>query len=240
GSGFYKYVDNTRVGWPEPAAPGREAIAAASFWIDPADGPVDELAAYFTSLGARLATSPENPETIIVIRPWGEDATHACVQRGLDARRCVALDPSTPVGKRRTLMLTCVTSPKVRTCAHAALAADGTPVTVINDSTGFIAQRVLATIVNIACDIVQRRIASVEDLETAIPLALGYPFGPLAWGDRLGAGRILQVLEAMLRLSGDPRYRPSPWLRRRASLGLPLTEPESPRIAEQQFRTAEQ
>ena len=45
-------------------------------------------------------------------------------------------------------------------------------------------------------------------------------------GDRLGPARILAILEAMQRLSGDPRYRPSPWLRRRATLGLSLTVPE--------------
>jgi 3-hydroxybutyryl-CoA dehydrogenase len=26
---------------------------------------------------------------------------------------------------------------------------------------------------------------------------------------------------------GDPRYRPSPWLRRRGALGLSLTHPEA-------------
>jgi 3-hydroxybutyryl-CoA dehydrogenase len=31
----------------------------------------------------------------------------------------------------------------------------------------------------------------------------------------------------MLALSGDPRYRPSPWLRRRAQLGLSLLAEEA-------------
>ncbi len=81
-------------------------------------------------------------------------------------------------------------------------------------------------IVNIGCDIAQQRIASVEDIDTAVKLGLGYPDGPLAMGDRLGPARILAILEAMQRLSGDPRYRPSPWLRRRAMLGISLTAAE--------------
>ncbi|MEE8548953.1 MAG: 3-hydroxyacyl-CoA dehydrogenase family protein, partial [Alphaproteobacteria bacterium] len=108
----------------------------------------------------------------------------------------------------------------------ALLAAGGTPVTVINDSAGFIAQRIVGTIVNVGCDIAQQRIASVDDIDTAVRLGLGYPDGPLGMGDRLGPARILAILEAMQRLYGDPRYRPSPWLRRRAMLGISLTAVE--------------
>jgi 3-hydroxyacyl-CoA dehydrogenase, C-terminal domain len=61
---------------------------------------------------------------------------------------------------------------------------------VINDSPGFIAQRVIATIVNIASNIAQRGIASVADIEAAVQVRLGYPEGPLAWGDEVGAGRL--------------------------------------------------
>jgi 3-hydroxybutyryl-CoA dehydrogenase len=98
---------------------------------------------------------------------------------------------------------------------------------VINDSCGFVVQRVLASIVNIACDIAQRRIASVADIEDAVTLGLGYPSGPLSWGDRIGPARVLRILSQLSSITGDPRYRPSPWLRRRAMLGasLLLAEP---------------
>ncbi len=101
-------------------------------------------------------------------------------------------------------------------------------VTLIRDSAGFIVQRTLASIVNLACDIAQQGIASVEHIDLAVRLGLGYPLGPLEWGDRLGAGRVLRILERLHALSGDPRYRPSPWLRRRAQLGLSLRQPDSP------------
>jgi 3-hydroxybutyryl-CoA dehydrogenase len=45
-------------------------------------------------------------------------------------------------------------------------------------------------------------------------------------GDALGAKRVLAVLEAMHDFYQDPRYRPSPWLRRRAGLNLSLLTPE--------------
>jgi hypothetical protein len=38
-------------------------------------------------------------------------------------------------------------------------------------------------IVNIGCDIAQQRIATPDDIDGAVTLGLGYPQGPLAFGD---------------------------------------------------------
>ena len=83
----------------------------------------------------------------------------------------------------------------------------------------------VATIVNIAADICQQGICSPKDLETAVTLGLGYPLGPLAMGDRWGPTNVLEVLFNMQTVYGDPRYRPSPWLRRRGAIGLSLHAP---------------
>ena len=65
-----------------------------------------------------------------------------------------------------------------------------------------------------------------DNLELAVTLGLGYPLGPLAMGDRYGPANILEVLFNMQTVYGDPRYRPSPWLRRRGALGLSLLHEE--------------
>ena len=114
----------------------------------------------------------------------------------------------------------------MRDAAHALFARDGKPVSVIRDSGGFVTQRVLGTIVNIASDICQQKICSPADLETAVTLGLGYPAGPLATGTQLGPTNILEVLFNMQTVYGDPRYRPSPWLRRRGAIGLSLLHEE--------------
>jgi len=99
---------------------------------------------------------------------------------------------------------------------------------VIQDSAGLVSQRIVACIVNIACDIAQQGIATPADIDRAVALGLGYPKGPLSFGDALGAKNILAILEAMQGFYGDPRYRPSPWLKRRALLEVSLlTEPNS-------------
>jgi 3-hydroxybutyryl-CoA dehydrogenase len=100
-------------------------------------------------------------------------------------------------------------------------------VSVIRDSGGFVTQRVVASIVNLASDICQQGICTPADLETAVTLGLGYPLGPLAMGDRWGGASILEVLFNMQTVYGDPRYRPSPWLRRRAAIGLSLKHEEA-------------
>ena len=97
---------------------------------------------------------------------------------------------------------------------------------MVADSPGFIAQRILAAVVNIACAIAQQRISTPDEIDEAVRLGRGYPQGPLSLGDSLGAGRILAILDAMQRATGDPRYRPSLWLRRRVQLGVSLKTPD--------------
>jgi 3-hydroxybutyryl-CoA dehydrogenase len=99
---------------------------------------------------------------------------------------------------------------------------DNVRVSVVRDSAGFVAQRIVAMIVNVACDIAQQDIATPQDIDQAVSLGLGYPKGPLGLGDALGAEYILEILRNMQSVTGDPRYRPSLWLQRRVQLGLSL------------------
>ncbi|MCB1901629.1 MAG: 3-hydroxyacyl-CoA dehydrogenase, partial [Rhodocyclaceae bacterium] len=189
----------------------------------------EQLASLVQRLGGVLdAGETPSADVLCVVAPaWGEDATAACLAHGLDPRRTVAIEPFVDSARRRTLMTTPLTAAAMRDAAHGLFAADGMPVSVIRDSAGFVVQRVLAMVVNLGCDMAQQRIASPEDIDTAVRLGLGYPFGPLEWGDRLGAARVLEILERMAAQSRDPRYRPSPWLVRRARLGVSLTTPEA-------------
>jgi 3-hydroxybutyryl-CoA dehydrogenase len=210
--GWFEYAPELKMP-PEPPAP---AAKPRTIWAVP------ELS---EALKMKSEPSPSDAD-VCFVAPLGKDATAAALELGLDATRTVAVDPLFGLAKRRTLMTTPVTKKEACHQAHALLAADGVPVSVIRDSAGFVAQRVVAHIVNVGCDIAQMRIASPEDLDRAVMLGLGYPKGPLAMGDALGPKRILEVLRAMHDLYQEPRYRPSPWLRRRAELGVSLLTPE--------------
>jgi 3-hydroxybutyryl-CoA dehydrogenase len=72
----------------------------------------------------------------------------------------------------------------------------------------------------------QQGVASREDIDVAVRLGLGYPRGPFEWGDVIGPKRLLEILQGLQATFGDPRYRPSPWLVRRARLSLPLSAPD--------------
>jgi 3-hydroxybutyryl-CoA dehydrogenase len=226
GEGWYRYDEGKQVRPAVATVP--ELPAGLRVWIDPhADG-AESLRALAASAGVTTVTRAAEAG-VAIVQPWGTDATTTAVSLGLDPARTVAVDPMTPFALRRTLMLTSATSAQARDAAHALLASDGVSVTRINDSGGFIAQRVMATIVNIAANIAQRGIASVADLEDSVRLGLGYPYGPLTWGDRIGPARILAILRAQHDATGDPRYRPSAWLARRVALGVPLVVPEAQR-----------
>jgi 3-hydroxybutyryl-CoA dehydrogenase len=217
GRGWYSYrADGSAEPVPEPGAPGRKPEAV---WGAP------ELKDLLARLEARVVAKPD-ARTLCLVAPIGKDATTSALEHGLDPAQTVAVDPLFGLAKRRTLMTTPLTTREAREAAHALLASDGVPVSVIRDSPGFVAQRVVAQIVNIGCDMMQMRIASPEDLERAVVLGLGYPRGPLGLGDALGAPKVLAVLEALHDFYKEPRYRPSPWLKRRARLGVSLMTAE--------------
>jgi 3-hydroxybutyryl-CoA dehydrogenase len=225
GRGFYAYVD----GKPQlPAAPAAPAASDLAIWISRRNGPVHAaLSQRLEAAGVRLDGGERPAErSACIVLPVGVDATGAALDEGLQPQRAVALDPLF-LDRQATLMTTPVTAPEVRDAAWAALAAAGLPVSVIHDSAGFVVQRVLAMIVNIACDIAQQRVATPPDIDRAVTLGLGYPQGPLEMGDALGASTVLGILDAMHDFYRDPRYRPSPWLIRRARLGVSLLTPEN-------------
>lgn len=221
GQGFYRYKDNV----PEAVAISTAPDARpAKIWVSQSNQEVHlSVSDLISALGGSLENG-ERPSTeaLCIVTPLGKDATTTALDENLDPTRTIAIDTLFGLDKHRTLMTTPVTTAVMREAANGLFAGDGTPVSVINDSAGFVAQRVVALIVNISCDIAQQRIASPQDIDLGVTLGLGYPKGPLAWGDSLGAQRILTILEEMSTFYGDPRYRPSPWLKRRAKLGISL------------------
>lgn len=221
--GFYDY------GGPPAATPPTIDVAPAAnpaaAWVADEEGGA-ELAQWLGKAGVKVTLGGRPArDALCFVTPLGEDATGAAVRLGLDPKRTVAVDMLGRFAGRRTVMKNPLTSSETLGAAVAAL-SDGVPVTAINDSAGFVVQRLLAMIVNIGTRIAELRIAAPADIDVAVELGLNYPQGPLALGDRLGPARVLAVLDGMQAVTHDPKYRATAWLRRRARLGVSLLTPD--------------
>ena len=227
GEGFYRYSQGVAQISPEADAPRVDEMPPV--WLSPRAARRAELLLLLKNLGARIETGASpSPQALTLVAPLGFDITTVAVVERLDPARTIGIDMlfDDASTRRRVLATNPATRADMRAAAHALFARDGKPVSVIRDSGGFVTQRVVATIVNIASDICQQGICSPQDLESAVTLGLGYPMGPLALGNLLGPTNVLEVLFNMQTVYGDPRYRPSPWLRRRGAIGLSLLHQE--------------
>lgn len=227
GEGFYRYEKNVAQITPEPSAPVVTELPPV--WVSTRATRRAELYQLLKDLGAKIETGQSpSPQALTLVAPLGFDVSTVAVVERLDPARTVGIDLliEDTATRRRVLATNPATRADMRDAAHALFARDGKAVSVIRDSGGFVTQRVVATIVNIASDICQQRICTPDDLETAVTLGLGYPLGPLAMGNRYGPTNVLEVLFNLQTVYGDPRYRPSPWLRRRGAIGLSLLHEE--------------
>ena len=227
GAGFYRYEQGSAQVPPEPPTPSVDTMAPV--WVSPHAARRTDIYQLLKNLGASIETgSAPSSQALCLVAPLGFDITTVAVVERLDPTRTVGIDMliDDASTRRRVLATNPATRADMRNTAHALFARDGKAVSVVRDSGGFVTQRIVAHIVNIASDICQQAICSPSDLELAVTLGLGYPLGPLAMGNRWGPTNILEVLFNMQTVYGDPRYRPSPWLRRRGALGLSLIHTE--------------
>jgi len=221
GEGFYRYEDGKQVANVQIKTSPYDGRAV---WVSRSNlESYPEIIKLITSLGGNLdnGTHP-GKESIIIIAPLGVDATTAALKEQLEPRQVIAIDTLFSLTKRRTLMRTPITKSEISSSAYGLFGADSVPVSIIQDSPGFITQRIIAMIVNIGCSIAQFGGATPKDIDKAVVLGLGYPLGPLAFGDSLGVMRVFKILDSIFKITGDPRYRPTLWLRRRAALGISL------------------
>ena len=91
---------------------------------------------------------------------------------------------------------------------------------VVNDSPGFIVNRMLIPMINEAIGIYAEGIASKQDIDNAMKLGANHPIGPIALADFIGTDVCLSIMETLHAETGDSKYRAHPLLRKTVRAGF--------------------
>ena len=95
---------------------------------------------------------------------------------------------------------------------------DKVPVEV-NDSPGFVSNRVLMPMINEAIFCVFEGVATPEAVDSVMKLGANHPMGPLALADLIGLDVCLNIMETLYEGFSDSKYRPCPLLRKMVTAG---------------------
>jgi 3-hydroxybutyryl-CoA dehydrogenase len=90
----------------------------------------------------------------------------------------------------------------------------------IREAPGFVVNRILIPMINEAITVLFEGTASAQDIDRAMQLGANHPIGPLALADLIGNDVVLDILEVLLRETGDSKYRPCPLLKKMVRGGL--------------------
>jgi 3-hydroxybutyryl-CoA dehydrogenase len=93
-----------------------------------------------------------------------------------------------------------------------------TPI-IINDSAGFVVNRLIAPFLNEATFLLQEGVASKEDIDECIRLGLNHPMGPFQLMDLVGLDIVHHEISSIFERTGDSKYRPSQLLKKMVSAG---------------------
>lgn len=82
----------------------------------------------------------------------------------------------------------------------------------INESNGNVSLRMVATMLNEACQILLERVSTLEDIEETFTIIYGQRFGIFRMADIIGIERLVTLMEAMFNDFGEKHYKPNPLL----------------------------
>jgi 3-hydroxybutyryl-CoA dehydrogenase len=89
---------------------------------------------------------------------------------------------------------------------------------VVEDSPGFVSNRVLMPMINEAIFCLQEGVADKESIDTIMKLGANHPMGPLELADFIGLDTCLEILEILKTEMGE-KFRPCPLLRKMVATG---------------------
>ncbi|CAM2011560.1 3-hydroxyacyl-CoA dehydrogenase family protein [Acanthopleuribacter pedis] len=112
------------------------------------------------------------------------------------------------------------TSEQTLAACRALIEGMGKQSIVVNDSPGFITNRVMMLTVNEAIFCLHEKVAaSAKDIDRLFMSCFGHKMGPLATTDLIGVDTVLLSLEVLHHEFKDDKYRPCPLLREMVAAG---------------------
>lgn len=147
---------------------------------------------------ARIAAATQRPEQVI----------------GLHFMNPVPMKKAVEVIRGRQ------TSARTVEIAKTVLEQMGKEAIVVNDSPGFVSNRVLMLTINEAICLVQENVATAEDIDKIFRLCFGHKMGPLETADLIGLDTVLYSTEVLRENFKDSKYEPCQLLKEMVDQGL--------------------
>lgn len=119
-----------------------------------------------------------------------------------------------PIMKLVEVIIGLSTSKQTELWAFNFAQALGKEPVLVNETPGFIVNRMLIPMINEAIGLLAEGVASAEEIDKAMKFGANHPIGPLALADLIGNDVNLSIMETLHNETGDPKYRAHPLLRK--------------------------
>lgn len=124
-----------------------------------------------------------------------------------------------PVMRLVEVVRTIAASEETVAAAYAFVELLGKVPIAARDTSGFVVNLLLVPYLLDAIRQLERGVASVSDIDTAMVLGCGHPMGPLRLCDFVGIDTLSKISEIMYQEYREERYAPPPLLRRLTAMG---------------------
>jgi 3-hydroxybutyryl-CoA dehydrogenase len=78
----------------------------------------------------------------------------------------------------------------------------------VNDSPGFVVNKILIPMINEAAVVLEEGVANAEDIDKGMCLGCNHPMGPLALSDLIGNDTVLSIMNVIYTETGNAKYKP--------------------------------
>ncbi|ENU08710.1 3-hydroxyacyl-CoA dehydrogenase [Acinetobacter calcoaceticus] len=208
--GFYSYNEKNQYETFQPKAvvakPVDAHIQLKGVW--------SQLPAFLTRLGLKSGSASDDNilqiDDIDLRLSQGESANIHYL-----SRKVVLMDWHHDFEQAQALVLShnelCEASDLAK--VEAYFAQFGMSVMWIKDHPALLTLRIIALLINEACEASLHGVASLEDIDNAMKYGVNYPKGPYQWLAQMGGAYVLQTLNNLYALYGEEKYRASIYLK---------------------------